>query len=298
VPLEDVELREQIGPLVPGAASDAVLLEEPSAARGVPYRATDRSRPIALVQRDAGPCVQPIRVRAQRAGLFFALSVALASAAAVAQTQRAGASARLQAEVASAAAPRITCREARSVFEYRARTEGPTARALFLTHAQDSTLPEADGVLRLVMRGGGPANLATRDRVLSAIDRIPCVDKPHVTFAEPIYRRFDVQATLRIEKGEEPAAVAQWVNEALRNAFTVDDSDFVEGVQFGYYDRKLRWRIVATIDETRGVRGSEILVDGQREDVALAPAELPVLGKVVLFDASSPRDPVLVSMGP
>jgi hypothetical protein len=181
---------------------------------------------------------------------------------------------------------RIACREARSVFEYRARQVPTVTRALFLTHAQDQAIPEGEGYLYLATaEGTNPPPEIARDVVL-AVGQIPCAGMPLVRARAPIAREFTVNARLSIDRREKPAEVAAWVRSALAAAFTPSNTSAHESVQFGYDDRKLRWRVAATISQTEGVRSYELSIDG-RDDVTLAPAELARLGAVTLTDAAT-----------
>ncbi len=287
VPLDEAHIHatEALAPLVPGSSVDAVLLEDPSQGPG-PYRATHRPRPIALLQRDAGPSVWPIRARAQRAGLFFAMTVAMAAAASFAQLHRARAATE-RATVLAAPPARMSCYEARAVFEYRAKETDLAARALFLTHAEDAQIPVGEGWLYLATPRGELPTAAAIAEVLAAETQLPCADMPRIRVMSPVRRPFKVEARLTVEKGESPAAVAAWVRSALAEAFTPGGTSAHESVQFGFYDRKLRWRVVSTIAQTAGVRSSEILLDGKREDIALAPGELAWPEEIALVDAAS-----------
>ncbi len=279
---------EHLAPLVPGSSADAVLLEEPTSptfARGA-YRAAERPRAVALLQHDPGPSVWPIRARAQRAGLFFAMTVALAVAASFAQVHRARA-ASARAAIAATPSPRISCFEARAVFEYHAREKDEVARALFLTHAQDAQIPAGEGWLTLATARGELPAPDVIARVLAAEAQLPCEGMPRIVVKEPGRRRFKVEARLTVEKDETAALVASSVRAALTAAFEPGETSAHESVQFGFYDRKLRWRVVSTIAQTSGVRSCDVLVDGSRDDVALAPADLPRLEELTLFDAAT-----------
>jgi hypothetical protein len=284
VPLDDTHVTETLAPLVPGSAVDAVLLEDASHGGGA-YRATERPRPVALVQRDPGPSVWPIRARAQRAVLFFAMTTSLACAATFAQVQRAGAAAPHPAS--ASLPPPIACREARGAFELHAKETGPVARALFLTTAQDRTIPADEGWLYLASSEGKLPSPEVVDRVLSGLARLPCADRPHIRVLAPVPRPFKVEARLTIEKGETPELVARWVREALAESFQLADTSAHESVQFGFHDRRVLWRVASTVSSTSGVHTSSILLDGQSQDIVLSPSELPVLAGVVLVDAAT-----------
>ena len=73
----------------------------------------------------------------------------------------------------------------------------------------------------------------------------------------------------------------------LGDAFQLGDSSALESVQFGFYERKLRWRVVAAVSRTAGVHTSTILLDGQPADIALLPGELPVLARITIVDAAT-----------
>jgi hypothetical protein len=235
---------------------------------------------VALAPREAAPSVAPIRTRVQRAALLFALTLGLGTAAALAQAERARAASRAE----HAPPPvRIACQEARSVFEYRARQVPPVTRALFLTHTQDPAIPEGEGYLYLATDKGANPSPDIALQILDTVGQIPCAGMPLISARAPFVREFNVEARLSIDKGENPAEVAVWVRHALEAAFQPSDTSAHESVQFGYYDRKLRWRIAATISQTEGVRSYQLAIDG-RDDVALAPAELARLGDVTLID--------------
>jgi hypothetical protein len=286
VPLEDTQIREHVEALVPGAAADAVLVQEaPKRAEDGPYRAAPGPRAVALAPREAAPSVAAIRTRVQRAALFFALTVGLGSAAALAQAHRASVASRAEHPPAPV---RIACQEARSVFEYRARQIPPVTRALFLTHAQDPSIPAGEGYLYLATENGTNPSSEVALEVVDAVGQIPCAGMPLVSARAPIVRDFKLEARLSIDEGEDPAEVGAWVKSALASAFHAKGTSAHESVQFGYYDRKLRWRVAATISQTEGVRSYELSIDG-RDDVSLAPAELARLGEVTLIDAASDK---------
>lgn len=270
----------EIAPLVPGSTVDAVLLED--AAHGLgPYRAEGRPRPIALLQHDAAPSVWPIRARAQRAGLVFAMTVALGAAASIAQVHRARAESAKETALATPP-PRMTCLEARAAFEYRARDAGEVARALLLTHAQQAQVPEGEGWLYLSDAHGALPPPDVVERVLSAEKQLACIGVPQLRAMAPLRRGFSVEVRL----AEGAAEMAPWVRAALTEAFQPGDASAHESVQFGFYDRRVRWRVVATVVQT-GARAREILIDGTRGDLTLAPAELAALDEIVIVDAAT-----------
>ena len=284
VPLDEAHITETLAPLVPGASADAVLLEDVSYGGGA-YRETERPRPVAFLQRDPVASIWPIRARAQRAALFLAMTVSLASAATFAQVHRARAAG--HELTAAPPPPPIACRAARGAFELHARETGPVARALFLTTAQDSAVPLDEAWLYLATKERELPDPSVVERVLIGFDRLPCEGRPRIRVMAPVPRSFEVVAGLTIEKGETPEVVARSVREALGDAFQLGDSSALESVQFGFYERKLRWRVVAAVSRTAGVHTSTILLDGQPADIALLPGELPVLARITIVDAAT-----------
>src|SRR5262249_25392212 len=159
-------------------------------------------------------------------------------------------------------------------------------RALFLTHTQDPAIPDGEGYLYLATANGTNPSPDVALQVLEAVGQIPCAGMPLVSARAPRVRDFRVDARLSMEKGARPQEVAVFVRNALEAAFHPADTSAYESVQFGYYDRKLRWRVAATISQTGGVRSYELTVDG-KDDVTLAPTELAHLTDVSLSDAET-----------
>lgn len=287
VPLDEAHAHDEtLAPLVPGSAVDAVLLEDASQGPG-PYRGGDRPRPVALVQREAEPSLWPIRARAQRAGFFFAMTAALACAASFAQVTRARASSAHEA-AKTAQGPRIACYEARAAFEYHAKEMGPVARALMLTPAQDPTIPVGEARLFLADAKGELPAPNVIARVLAAEEQLPCEGRPRLVVLAPTPRPFKLEVRITPEKGEDPAMVARWVREAVTAAFVPGETSAHESVQLGFYDRRVRWRVAAAVAQTTGVRGSEILIDGGKGDIVLAPAELARVDELTVVPAVQP----------
>jgi hypothetical protein len=283
VPLDETQIQGHIEPLVPGAAADAVLVRDVVCSDNGPYRVVGRPRAVALAPRDAAPSVAPIRTRVHRTALLFTLTLGLGTAAAIAQAERA----RVESSAQHAPPPaRIACEEARSVFEYRARQVPPVTRALFLTHAVDEAIPAGEGYLYLATADGTSPSATAALQVLDAVSQIPCAGMPLVSTRAPFLREFGVIARLSIDQGENPALVATWVRKALEFAFRPSDTSAHESVQFGYYDRRVRWRVAAAISQTEGVRSYELAITGG-DDIVLAPAELARLGEVTLIDAAN-----------
>jgi hypothetical protein len=280
LPIDELDLREHVSPLVPGASADAVLVADARSA--APYREAPRAHPVALVGRCAASSLAPLRARTQRAGLLVALIVALGVTAVGAQVRRAHAQAARRA--AADAAP-VACLAARVVFERRAMEEGPAPTALMMTHAQDPAI--AEGEARLYVPEKDPAVEANIRRAVAAI---PCADKPKIDVLAGVERPFDVEARLTIDEGDSPELVARAAREAIAASFALRRGAAGalagESVRFGYYDRRVRWRVAAALGETFGVRSYELSIDGER-DRALRPEEIAVPRHVVLIDAAT-----------
>lgn len=199
----------------------------------------------------------------------------------------------------------------REDFEIHAREVPGVARALMLTSNEDPSIEENSGVLYVVPEGGGIPTPALLDAVTRQMsDVYPSTLTFELRVQEPVYRIVNVVARLSLRRGADPTSAAIAVRGRLAEMFaiTLDDGTPNPAIDFGYYARRslrepvgvtthddfdgvLAWSdVLDVVDRSDGVRkiaSWDLLLNGVAEDVRLHPEELPVLGAVILYDASN-----------
>jgi hypothetical protein len=199
----------------------------------------------------------------------------------------------------------------REDFEIHAREVPGVARALMLTSNEDLAIEENSGVLYVVPDGGGVPTPALLDAVRRQMrDVYPSTLTFELRVQEPVYRVVNVVARVSLRRGASPGATASTIRSRLAATFAItrDDGTANPTIDFGYYARRslrepvgaatsgdfdgvLAWSdVFDVVDRSDGVRkiaSWDLLLNGAAQDVRLRPEELPVLGAVVLYDASN-----------
>lgn len=192
----------------------------------------------------------------------------------------------------------------REDFEINALRLASVARALMVSSDEDPTVPENTGNLYIIPVGGGALTFTQAAEVLH---QVTVVYPAPLTFAVnvfgPVYRTVDVAARVSRRAGYAPATVRANIEATLRAWFAVESEGGAPNanVDFGANyrnadgepDPRLPWSdLFNVVRDTTGVRRIDpradgFLLNGARDDVALASAEFPQLGAVSLVDAET-----------
>jgi len=199
----------------------------------------------------------------------------------------------------------------REDFEIHAREVPGVARALMLTSNEDPAIEENTGILYVVPDDGGAPTPALKDAVSRQIvDVYPSTLTFETRVQDAVYRVINVLARVSLRRDASGAAVRDAIRGRLAQMFalTLDDGSSNPAIDFGYYARRsmrepvsdaartdfdglLAWSdVFDVVRDTIGVRkiaSWDLLLNGAAEDVRLRPEELPVLGNVALYDATT-----------
>ncbi len=199
----------------------------------------------------------------------------------------------------------------REDFEIHAREVPGVARALMLTSNEDPSIEENTGILYVVPDAGGAPTPALKDAVLrKVVDEYPSTLTFETRVQDAVYRVINVLARVSLRRDASAAGVRDAIRARLATLFalTLDDGSSNPSIDFGYYARRslrepvsdaaradfdglLAWSdVFDVVRDTVGVRkisSWDLLLNGAAEDVRLHPEELPVLGNVALYDATT-----------
>lgn len=193
---------------------------------------------------------------------------------------------------------------AREDFEINALRVAGVARALMLTSDQDDAVAENSGILFVVPTGGGnPTNLL-KEQVLEMVTvTYPCTLTFDVTVSNPIYMTVDVTAKVWLRAGAVASTTRAAILSALQSAFAIENADGVPtpGIDFGYNirdangdpDGTIAWSdVFNVIRDAAGVRKVDagpdgLLLNGVRDDLAIAVREFPQLGVVSIINGDT-----------
>ncbi len=267
---------ETLPPLLSGSLTDAVLIRRDDA--GVAsYRSSAAGRAVArchLALRDA---LSPIERRGSAVMSMLGVAVAAAPFAAFLHVH-APPPAPAHLATPMEVAPR--CVDARAYFAERLPEDiHGLGRAVLLTRAQDRSIREGEGVLLLVPESGGVATAAMKAAALADARGIPCSDPLALRVEDPVYRSFDVSASLTVGLDASPATVASEAKVELAEIFEPNTrAVYNPHVDFGSEDQKMGWRLRDALQRIPGVTRVRLSLNGQEEDVPLAANEFPRLG--------------------
>jgi hypothetical protein len=192
----------------------------------------------------------------------------------------------------------------REDFEINARRLSEVARALMLTSNEDPGIPENNGILYVIPRGGGLPSQALKDAVKNQVTVVfPSTLTFQVAVQDPTYLPIDVQATVFLRQGANVAAVRSTILKALADFFAVSLPDGTPNpnVDFGFNlkdaagDPAGEIALSDVFDVVRDVAGvrkigdgpDDFLLNGAPEDVPIDVREFPVLGAVTLVNGDT-----------
>ncbi len=196
----------------------------------------------------------------------------------------------------------LTRTVAREDFEIRALEVAGVARALMLTSDQEPGINENSGILFIVPDGGGSPPQQIRDDVLERVTvTFPCTTTFQVAVQSALYQQLNVRAVVHLGKSTSELIVRARIQARLEFMLAISKVDGSPNpdVDFGYYLKgeeeagSFGWSDVFNeIRDTPGVRridpGPEgLLLNGERDNVALSHREFPVLGTVEIINAAS-----------
>lgn len=189
---------------------------------------------------------------------------------------------------------RTVCRED---YEINALRVPGVSRALMVTSNEQPTILENRGTLYIIPEGGGVATQALCNRVLTTITK----DYPKtITFLPTVRpaKLLSVAVTTRVHL--RPTASAAVVGSAIRTAVTkffalnADDGSRNANIDFGWYlDGAIAWSdVFNVVRDTAGVRKVDdglgnLTLNGQADDLELAPDQFPVLQSVTVINAAT-----------
>jgi hypothetical protein len=273
----DDEVRgfELLPPVLSGTITDAVIAHVNASASS--YRTSDGPRPLARVTSSLPKMMARIEKRKRAAmmlgGVFgscasFALFVPLAW-----KTPSASASTKSAPLVAP------SCADAIPYFEERLQSVPGVGRATLLTHAQDASIAEGQGVVLVVPASGRETNAALDATVLATARAIPCSNRLALDVARPTYRAFTVTAEVALEHGADEASVRRDAEEQVRELFQPDArAVYNEHFDFGATEKTFGYRVRHALRHVDGVkRVRKLIVNGSETDVPLGPRDFPTL---------------------
>jgi hypothetical protein len=176
------------------------------------------------------------------------------------------------------------------------------ARSLHLTGNQTPSLGENSGLLLLVPEGLGTASQELCDQVAAQFDPdsggYPKTNTYQVVVVPAPYLMVVPQATVFLRPGLLPATARTQIVAKLSEFFALttfnEQGEEVDNarITFGYYMSRpvLDWSdILTAITSAAAVDSVDpgpfgLLLNGERDDVALEPQQFPKLGDVVLID--------------
>jgi hypothetical protein len=273
---------EALPPLLSGTLTDAVIVarEEGTAT----YREGTGQRPVARCQRDGRDALGVLERRASALVATFGAMLGATPLALGAHLHLAkpvpAPSAHLQE--ASLVAP--TCVAARPYFHETLPTAvHGVGRAVLLTHEQDPTIAEGNGLILLVPEGGGPASLEMRASALAWANRVPCRDKLLLDVAEPTYRPVKLAITANLDGLVPSADVERELRDTVSEMFERDGRSVrAEHVDFGSEQKSVGYAVRWALRRVPGVKSVKVEVDGREQDTPLGAREFPLLDDYTL----------------
>lgn len=213
-----------------------------------------------------------------------------------------GGTERMTVEAIREAAPRslraLTRTICREDYEINARHVAGVARALMLTRDELGSIPENQGILYIVPKGGGVATQPLQDLVSDELTKkYPKGITFKLTVLSARYLTVDVSTRIHLQKGLTGAnalLTVALVKKAVADFFAIaaaDGSDNAD-MDFGYYlDGAIAWSdVFDAIRDVRGVRKIDdglgnLQLNGEADDVVVTPFQFPTLGTVTVIDA-------------
>jgi hypothetical protein len=187
-----------------------------------------------------------------------------------------------------------SCSEARAYFAERLEAEDGIGRAALLTHAEDPTIAEGEGVILVVPSAGGGHVVSplVKMRALEVARAIPCSHKLALRVEDPFYRPFIVDVELALYPGADRASALQDAQEELRDLFAPNGRALESNhVAFGADEKTFGYhRVRGALRYVMGVKGIHLKVNGSDADVALDPRDFPALESLAIHqvDVASP----------
>ncbi len=256
--------------------TDAVIAHvEPTAAT---YRTSSGPRPLARVTA-ALPAMLARLDKRSRIGA--ALSGVLAMATPVVMTSPLWHPPVAPAFLESVEVPVApSCAEAAPYFSERLQSLEGVGRATLLTHRDDPSIAEGDGVILLVPSSGGTASDVMKSHALAVARSIPCTDKLALTISDPTFRAFDIHATLTLDASTDDEAAVRDAQDQLREIFEPNTrAIFNEHVGFGSTEKLLGSRVRYALKRVPGVKSVTVTFNGA-DDAPLAPRDFPTLASL------------------
>ena len=192
----------------------------------------------------------------------------------------------------------------REDFEINARRLPEVARALMLTSNEDAGIAENTGVLFVVPRGGGSPSQALKDAVRDQVTVVyPSTLTFQVSVQDPAYLRVDVQTTVFLRQGANPATVRAGILAALGDFFAVSLANGTPNpnIDFGFNVKDAQGNpageiafsdVFNAVRDVTGVRKigdrpEDFLLNGNRDDLPIGTREFPTLGLVTLVSGDT-----------
>ena len=184
----------------------------------------------------------------------------------------------------------------REDFEIEARQVPGVARALMTTSNEDAAVDENAGIIYLVPTTGGSPSQGLIDAVVEAVT----VTKPNtLTFELDVlgatYKVVNVWVRASFAAGQTPTTVRDRIRAALAEFFAIMNDDGTPNGQIDFginiEGGALAWSDVFNVArDTAGVRkivAGDFQLNGVSADVNLTAREFPIMGDVVVVDAST-----------
>jgi hypothetical protein len=281
---DDVRGFELLPPVLSGTITNAVIAR---VSRPATYRTQGGPRPVARVTASLSKMLARLDKRARMAKALLGVLVCSSSLVVVAPFHRTTslAHSRVPTSVMPRDAQAPACRDARAYFAETLETAlvQSVGRTALLTHAQDPSISEGQGVILLVPKTKGVIDEATKARALTIADAVPCADRLTLVVEEPTYRPIAVDATLELEPGVDRATAFRDADEQVREIFEPDARVvYNEHVDFGYVEKTFGYRVRHALRHVLGVKSVQLTVNGVDADVPLAPRDFPTLGSLTL----------------
>jgi hypothetical protein len=278
----DVRGFELLPPVLSGTITDAVIARVSPPAT---YRTSDGPHPVARVTASLPKMLSRLEKRTRLASTLVGVVACSASLVVVTPfswgTSLAGTGAKPRP---SLDVP--TCSDARPYFAERFEADlAGIGRATLLTHAQDPSIGEGQGVILLVPKKGSSVKVddAMKARALAVADAIPCAERLTLTAEEPRYRAFAIEATLGLEPGADRTTVLRDADEQVREIFEPDArAVYNEHVDFGDVEKTFGYRVRHALHHVLGVKSVRLTVNGRDADMSLGPRDFPTLASLTL----------------
>ena len=198
---------------------------------------------------------------------------------------------------------------AREDYEINALKLPEVARALMLTSNEDAAIGENAGFLFVIPVGGGLPTAQLKADVLEQVTvTFPSTLTFFLTVADPLFLTVNVQSTVFLDTGQDPATVRSRIEANLATFFESErpDGTLNPDIDFGFNfleasgdpDGRLPWSdVFNVIRDTSGVRKIDdgpdgLLLNGVREDVTLLLREFPELGTIDLRNGATGGGPL------